>query len=118
MPEGDRLHHKMAVVDDRWTLMGSHNWSSAAETQNDEFILLIDSPAIAKKFKEEILLRFKNAYWGVPSWLPSSIEEKNKQCAEGNPKQNDENDGHEKNTIKIIQNHIYGHVVELFSPTI
>lgn len=88
LPEGDRLHHKMAVVDDRWTLMGSHNWSAAAQSKNDEFLMLIDSPAIAKQFKQEIKARFQKAYWGIPSWLLRSIDEKSKKCAQGDPELN------------------------------
>ena len=83
LPEGDRLHHKMAVIDDRWVIMGSHNWSDAAERQNDEFILLLDSPAIAKRFKQEISARFSKAYWGIPNWLPAKIEKQIQDCKNG-----------------------------------
>ncbi|HLP93953.1 MAG TPA: phospholipase D-like domain-containing protein [Saprospiraceae bacterium] len=58
------FHHKYAVIDaydlnsDPVVLTGSHNWSTAAETVNDENTLIIHDPAIAALFKAEFEKRW------------------------------------------------------------
>ncbi|MEO0866995.1 MAG: phospholipase D-like domain-containing protein, partial [Cyanobacteria bacterium J06642_11] len=51
LAEGDKLHHKFAILDDRTVIIGSHNWSKAANHTNDENLLIIDNPTVAKHFK-------------------------------------------------------------------
>lgn len=40
-------HAKVVVVDGRWMMAGSHNWTRAAMTTNREISLLVDDPAAA-----------------------------------------------------------------------
>lgn len=40
-------HAKVVVVDGRWLVAGSHNWTRAALTANREISLLVDDPASA-----------------------------------------------------------------------
>ena len=47
---GAHMHHKFAVVDSRWVVTGSANWTKAATSVNWENTLLIDSPEIARLF--------------------------------------------------------------------
>ncbi|MCY7368743.1 MAG: phospholipase D-like domain-containing protein, partial [Chamaesiphon sp.] len=48
LPQGDLLHHKFAIVDQRTVITGSHNWSNAANYNNDETLLVIqDNPTVA-----------------------------------------------------------------------
>jgi phosphatidylserine/phosphatidylglycerophosphate/cardiolipin synthase-like enzyme len=47
------MHHKVIVVDERIVLAGSFNFSSNADRDNDENLLVIENPAIAKAFKAE-----------------------------------------------------------------
>lgn len=53
------MHHKVIIIDDEWTITGSYNFTGSAATQNDENILIIHDPTVAKKFKEEYQ-RIKN----------------------------------------------------------
>jgi phosphatidylserine/phosphatidylglycerophosphate/cardiolipin synthase-like enzyme len=45
-------HVKLLLADERWTLIGSHNWSYSALAKNHEASVLIDDPAIAKQFAQ------------------------------------------------------------------
>ncbi|MBN1424991.1 fibronectin type III domain-containing protein [Candidatus Fermentibacteria bacterium] len=73
--EGGTLHHKYAILDANDTagnptvITGSHNWSSAAETINDENTLLIHSPLIANLYLQEFAARY-HAAGGVQPLVP------------------------------------------------
>jgi phosphatidylserine/phosphatidylglycerophosphate/cardiolipin synthase-like enzyme len=69
LPPGDRLHHKLALLDDRILVTGSHNWSFAADRRNDETILVIDNPTIAAHARREFNRLYHNAALGIPSRL-------------------------------------------------
>ena len=47
------MHHKVIIIDERITILGSFNFSSNADTQNDENLLMIDNPELARAFKAE-----------------------------------------------------------------
>jgi len=47
------MHHKVIIIDQRYVITGSFNFSNAADTANDENILLIDSPALAAVYADE-----------------------------------------------------------------
>ncbi len=61
------FHHKYAVVDpfndesDPLVITGSHNWSSAAEDDNDENTLMIHSGDIARQYVQEFTARYKES---------------------------------------------------------
>ncbi len=61
------LHHKYAVVDgempsaDPAVITGSHNWSSAAETSNNENTLIIHNGRIANLYLQEFKARYIEA---------------------------------------------------------
>ena len=58
------MHHKYAIVDynssnsDPIVLTGSHNWSTSAETKNDENTLIIHDLFVANEFYEEFTSRY------------------------------------------------------------
>jgi phosphatidylserine/phosphatidylglycerophosphate/cardiolipin synthase-like enzyme/DNA/RNA endonuclease YhcR with UshA esterase domain len=58
------FHHKYAVVDaandasDPLVITGSHNWSSAAENDNDENTLIIHSGPVARQYAQEFSQRY------------------------------------------------------------
>lgn len=52
------LHHKYAILDQHRVITGSHNWSNAANTVNDENTLIIDDPAVANMFLQEFETRW------------------------------------------------------------
>ena len=47
------LHHKFIVVDERIVVTGSMNYSTNAETSNDENVLIIENPEIARLYLQE-----------------------------------------------------------------
>lgn len=47
------LHDKFAVVDGRWVITGSFNWTVSAEQRNRENVLVFDCPALAGSFDAE-----------------------------------------------------------------
>jgi phosphatidylserine/phosphatidylglycerophosphate/cardiolipin synthase-like enzyme len=47
------MHHKVIIIDERNVIFGSYNFSDNADTQNDENLLIIDNPDIARAFKAE-----------------------------------------------------------------
>jgi phosphatidylserine/phosphatidylglycerophosphate/cardiolipin synthase-like enzyme len=66
---GDKLHHKIAVLDGRSVISGSFNWSPSAAFQNDETLLRIDSPLLAAHFEAEIDRLWRGADLGVAARL-------------------------------------------------
>jgi len=53
-----KLHHKVIIIDEAITILGSYNFSRNAEEYNDENVLIIHSPEIAAEF----LLEFERLY--------------------------------------------------------
>ena len=61
------MHHKFMVIDnfdsssDPQVLVGSHNWSSAAETKNDENILIVHDANITNQYYQAFVYLFGQA---------------------------------------------------------
>jgi phosphatidylserine/phosphatidylglycerophosphate/cardiolipin synthase-like enzyme len=47
------MHNKTIVVDERYVITGSLNYSTSAETSNDENVIIIDNPDIAKLYLQD-----------------------------------------------------------------
>jgi phosphatidylserine/phosphatidylglycerophosphate/cardiolipin synthase-like enzyme len=47
------MHHKVIVIDERIVIAGSFNFSSNADEDNDENLLVIEDPTLARQFKAE-----------------------------------------------------------------
>lgn len=47
------LHSKIMIIDDKTVVMGSYNFTSAANKSNDENLLIIDDPTLAQSYIEE-----------------------------------------------------------------
>lgn len=47
------MHHKVIVVDRTWTILGSVNFSASGFDRNDENLLIIKSPTLARTMLEE-----------------------------------------------------------------
>jgi hypothetical protein len=71
------LHHKYAIIDandgggDPVLITGSHNWSTAAENENDENTLIIHSAEVANLYLQEFAARY-HAAGGVQELVPTS----------------------------------------------
>lgn len=44
------MHHKVFIVDKKIVAFGSYNFSQAAEERNDENLIIVYSPSIARQF--------------------------------------------------------------------
>lgn len=80
LPPGDKLHHKFATIDDRLTITGSHNWSAAANTQNDETLLIVENPTVAAHFQREFHRLYAHATLGIPEKIQQKIRDRQQQC--------------------------------------
>lgn len=67
-PSGDRgVHSKMAILDGRVTIAGSHNWSNSGNYLNDETLIAIDNPTVAAHYEREFNRLYKTAVVGFKS---------------------------------------------------
>jgi len=80
---GDKLHHKFAIIDNNIIITGSHNWSQAANYNNDETLLLIENSDIALHFEREFERLYDDAVLGIPNWLERAIREDQQECLSG-----------------------------------
>jgi phosphatidylserine/phosphatidylglycerophosphate/cardiolipin synthase-like enzyme len=81
LPEGDKLHHKFAVIDQKTVVTGSHNWSASANHQNDEFVLVIQNPTVAAHYEREFKHLYDRAVLGIPQWVQQRIASQKQVCA-------------------------------------
>ncbi|NET58433.1 MAG: competence protein ComE [Symploca sp. SIO2E6] len=82
LPQGDLLHHKFGIIDNQTVITGSHNWSAAANHQNDETVLVINSSTVAAHFKREFERLYGKAVQGVPVAVRDKINEQQQQCTQ------------------------------------
>lgn len=54
-----KLHSKTMIIDDKYVIMGSMNFSNSGENKNDENMLVIKNSKIAKNYKEFFLYLWK-----------------------------------------------------------
>ena len=59
---GSFLHHKVIIVDGRFVITGSFNFSNNANESNDENVMIIDNPEIAMLYIQEF-----NRIWDIAS---------------------------------------------------
>jgi mitochondrial cardiolipin hydrolase len=55
------MHHKFALIDQRWLLNGSFNWTRSASTSNDENLVVTNDPQQLRSFAaqfEALWVRF------------------------------------------------------------
>jgi len=80
LPEGDKLHHKFAVIDNLTIITGSHNWSNAGNHTNDETLLIINNPLITQHFNQEFNRLYSQAKLGIPDHINNKIQQEKSQC--------------------------------------
>lgn len=80
LPDGDKLHHKFAVVDSNTVIFGSQNWSHAANTKNDETLLVIENATVAKHFEREFDRLYREPTLGDSSKLQAKIANAQQRC--------------------------------------
>jgi hypothetical protein len=75
------LHHKYGIVDAStpesypYVITGSHNWSSAAENDNDENTLIIQDFKIANQYMQEFKKRYNEAGGTGEFIVPTSVKD-------------------------------------------
>jgi phosphatidylserine/phosphatidylglycerophosphate/cardiolipin synthase-like enzyme len=83
LARGDKLHHKLAVIDGSTVISGSFNWSPAAATTNDETLLIVHDPAVAAEAEREIQRLWRGARLGVTPRLARRLQEGRRRCGRG-----------------------------------
>lgn len=58
------MHHKVIIIDERTVITGSYNFTGRAENDNDENLLIIDSPELAQLYDEEFQRVYNQAVIG------------------------------------------------------
>ncbi len=79
--EGDMLHHKFGVVDNYYTIFGSHNWTDSANYSNDETVVVLESFDTGHSFSREFSRLQGGGRFGVPAWVQNKIEQQRRNCA-------------------------------------
>ena len=82
LPPGDRLHHKFGIIDNSIVITGSHNWTEAANKNNDETLLVIESSTVAAHFEREFQRLYQTATMGIPSWLMKRVKKQQQECGD------------------------------------
>lgn len=80
LADGDKLHHKFALLDNRQVIIGSHNWSKAANHTNDENLLIIDNATVAKHFEQEFERLYGMSELGRTEYLLAQMRKMQKKC--------------------------------------
>lgn len=80
LPPSDKLHHKFAVLDQKIVLTGSQNWSQAANTTNDENLLVIRNATVAAHFEREFQRLYDGAELGMTPQLQGAIARQQEKC--------------------------------------
>jgi phosphatidylserine/phosphatidylglycerophosphate/cardiolipin synthase-like enzyme len=80
LAKGDLLHHKFAVIDQKTVITGSHNWTKAANNNNDETLLVIENPIVAAHYQREFDRLYTNSRLGIPPKIQQKIKAQSKQC--------------------------------------
>ncbi|MEM7063666.1 MAG: phospholipase D-like domain-containing protein [Cyanobacteria bacterium P01_B01_bin.77] len=80
LADGDKLHHKFALLDNRTVIIGSHNWSKAANHTNDENLLIIENATVAKHFEQEFKRLYDMAELGRSEYLLAQMRKIQEKC--------------------------------------
>jgi phosphatidylserine/phosphatidylglycerophosphate/cardiolipin synthase-like enzyme len=81
LSSGDVMHHKFGVIDKKTVIVGSQNWSSAANYTNDETLVVIEDDVVANQFTQEYSRLKKTARLGTPRWLDDQIRASEQACS-------------------------------------
>lgn len=77
---GDVLHHKFAVIDNKVVIVGSQNWSAAANYINDETLVVIEDAKISEQFTQEYVRLRSKAVFGPSEAVKLQIRNQQTIC--------------------------------------
>ena len=80
LASGDKLHHKLAVIDGKTVISGSFNWSPSAAHGNDETLVIIHSAQLARHFTREIDRLWGGANIGISTGLEKKLHKAERFC--------------------------------------
>ena len=83
LARGDKLHHKFAVIDNKTVITGSFNWSPSAAHTNDETLLVVHSPQLAKHFTREMDRLWGTAELGITPHIQRKLDRQRIKCGDG-----------------------------------
>ena len=78
-----RQPDQFAVIDNRTVITGSFNWSPSAAHQNDEVLLVIESPLLAEHFTREMDRLWRGAELGITERLSRKLAANRRRCGSG-----------------------------------
>ena len=70
------------MVDSKFVIIGSQNWSEAANYVNDETLIVIESAEISDQYTQEYERLKAKSSMGVPAYLKKEIKRLETDCAE------------------------------------
>ncbi len=70
-----KMHSKSIIIDDEYTVIGSMNFSNSGENKNDENIIVIKSPEIAKFYKDFFIYQWNKI---DNKWLKTNVRAEGK----------------------------------------
>ena len=71
------------MIDNRTVITGSFNWSPSAAHQNDEVLLVIESPLLAAHFTREMNRLWQGAELGINQRLARKLAANQRRCGSG-----------------------------------
>ena len=85
---GERLQQQhqwleLHVIDNKTVITGSFNWSPSAAHTNDETLLVIHSPQLAKHFAREMDRLWESAELGITPRIQRKLERQKIGCGDG-----------------------------------
>ncbi|MFT7579906.1 MAG: phosphatidylserine/phosphatidylglycerophosphate/cardiolipin synthase-like enzyme [Myxococcota bacterium] len=69
-PKDRIMHNKFVVIDERWVIMGSMNFSENGVMKNNNHVVIFDSPALAAQYLEEFDQMFGGKFGRKKAVLP------------------------------------------------
>ncbi|ABM77042.1 Hypothetical protein P9303_02891 [Prochlorococcus marinus str. MIT 9303] len=71
------------MIDNKTVITGSFNWSPAAAHTNDETLMVIHSPKLAKHFTREMNRLWRGAELGITARIQRKLEQQRINCGSG-----------------------------------
>ena len=71
------------MIDNNKVITGSFNWSPSAAHTNDETLLVIHSPQLAKHFTREMDRLWDTAELGITARMRHKLERQRIRCGDG-----------------------------------
>ena len=71
------------MIDNKTVITGSFNWSPSAAHTNDETLLVIHSPQLAKHFTREMDRLWRRAELEITARMQRTLQQRHEQCGSG-----------------------------------